>query len=230
MKYFKTALAAVAVVAALAVSLSSCSMSDDSYDYPNPNALVTIKTAESGETYFQVNEKTTLSPVNWTNPYKREVRALLRYSEERGDGGLFSKKVKVAWIDSVRTKAAVPYSDEFKKEGGSTLALYNDWITCCEDGYLTIHFAAWFGADRKVKHIIDLGIDPVTHDLYLRHDSNGDSGYMTIGEGIIAFRIDELLKDVKDGEVLTLRWKDYQGDRSAKVKYYSRFPLSKSEK
>ena len=53
---------------------------------------------------------------------------------------------------------------------------------------------------------------------------------MTIGEGIIAFRIDELLKDVKDGEVLTLRWKDYQGDRSAKVKYYSRFPLSKSEK
>lgn len=230
MKNFKIALAVLAVVSALAASLTSCSKMDDTYPYyPNPNALVTIKTTDSGTTYFQVDEKTTFEPVNWKNPYKREVRALLQYSEEPGDGGVFSKKVKVAWIDSVRTKNAVVYDEEFKKGNSVGLYIYEkDWLTCCEDGYLTIHFAAWFGSDytnERHVHYIDLAIDPETHDLYLKHDDNGDAGAMQPADGVIAFKIDDLLKDVKDGQELTLHWKDYDGDKTAKVKYYSRFAL-----
>ncbi len=63
MKNFKIALAVLAAVSALAMSLSSCSK-DDGHYYPVYNGFVTIKTAESGETYFQVNEKTTLEPTN----------------------------------------------------------------------------------------------------------------------------------------------------------------------
>ncbi len=228
MKNFKFAIVAALTLAAL---LSSCAKGDDAYLFPSPNALVTIKTAESGETYFQLDEKTTLEPVNWTNPYKREVRALLSYSEEAGDGGLFSKKVKVAWIDSVRTKDAVVYDEEFKKGNSVALSIYPDWITCCEDGYLTIHFAAWFGQDyaqSRVVHYIDLAVDPETHDLYLRHDDNGDNaGTKFPGEGVVAFRLDKLMKDVKDGQEVTLHWKNYEGDVTSKVKYYSRFPLTK---
>lgn len=228
MKNFKFAILAALTLAAL---LSSCSKGDKGYLFPSPNALVTIKTAESGETYFQLDEKTTLEPVNWTNPYKREVRALLCYSEESGDGGLFSKKVKVAWIDSVRTKDAVVYDEEFKKGNSVALSIYPDWITCCEDGYLTIHFAAWFGQDyaqNRVVHYIDLAVDPETNDLYLRHDDKGDNaGSKFPGECVVAFRLDKLMKDVKDGQELTLHWKNYDGDVTSKLRYYSRFPLTK---
>ena len=225
MKNFKIALAVLATMAALTASLSSCSKDDGKYVYPGPNALVTIKTTESGTNYFQLDEKTTLEPKGWTNPYKREVRALLKYSELPEASDLFSKKVTVEWIDSVRTKSAVPYDEEFTKGNSVPIALYNDWVTCLEDGYLTLHFAAWFGQGGKIVHNIDLAVDPENHDLYLRHDNNGDDGYGAPGEGVIAFKIDDLLKDVSDGQELTLHWKDSEGDKTAKVKYLSRFAL-----
>lgn len=223
MKNFKIVLAVLAAVSALAMSLSSCSKDDGPY-YPFYNGLVTIKTTDSGVTYFQLDEKTTLEPTNWKNPYKREVRALLQYSEEPGDAGVFSKKVKVAFIDSVRTKNAVPYDEEFKKGNSVAIALYDDWVTCLEDGYLTIHFAALFGQGSKIVHNVDLAVDPETFDLYLKHDNNGDTGYVP-GDGVIAFKIDDLMKDVADGQELTLHWKDSEGDKTAKVKYLSRFAL-----
>lgn len=226
MKNFKIALAVLAVVSAFAMSLASCSKMDDgTYVYPGPNALVTIKTTDSGVTYFQLDEKTTLEPKGWVNPYKREVRALLRYSEDQEASSMFTKKVKVEWLDSVRTKNAVVYDEEYGKKNNVTIALYNDWITCCEDGYLTLHFAIWVGQGDRIVHTIDLAVDHETHDLYLRHDNNGDDGYGAPAEGVIAFKIDDLLKDVKDGQELTLHWKDYDGDKTAKVKYYSRFAL-----
>ena len=104
------------------------------------------------------------------------------------------------------------------------IELYNDWVTCLEDGYLTIHFAALFGRGSKIVHIVDLAVDPKTLDLYLKHDNNGDNGYVP-GEGVIAFKIDDLLKDVKDGQELTLHWKGSEGEKTAKVKYLSRFAL-----
>ncbi len=230
MKNFRITLAIAAAAAAMTASLSSCSKLDDNINdasYWGPNALVTIKTTESGTDYFQLDEKTTLEPEGWTNPYKREVRALLKYSKLSESSDLFSKKVAVVWIDSVRTKSAVPYDEEFKKGNNVAVALYNDWITCCEDGYLTLHFAAWFGRDGKVVHYMDLAVDPETHDLYLRHDDNGDNVNVALGEGVIAFKIDDLLADVKDGQELTLHWKASNGEQSAKVKYYSRFSLTK---
>ena len=223
MKNFKIALAVLAAVSALAMSLSSCSKDNGPY-YPVYNGLVTIKTTDSGVTYFQLDKKTTLEPTNWKNPYKREVRALLQYSEEPGEDGLFSKKIKVAWIDSVRTKSAVSYDNEFMKGNNAPIELYNDWVTCLEDGYLTIHFAALFGRGGKIVHIVDLAVDPKTLDLYLKHDNNGDNEYIP-GEGVIAFKIDDLLKDVKDGQELTLHWKGSEGEKTAKVKYLSRFAL-----
>ena len=73
MKNFRFKLAALAFTATLmASSVSSCSVGDNgiSYDDIRPKAIVTVKTLESGETYFQVDEKTTLLPVDWKNPYK----------------------------------------------------------------------------------------------------------------------------------------------------------------
>lgn len=232
MKNFKITLALAAAVSAMIASLSSCSKLDgsDNYIYA-PNAIVTVKTTSEGATYFQLDEKTTLEPAGWTNPYKREVRALLRYAEESEPSALFSKKVRVDRIDTIRTKNAVPYDDEFRKGADDgRWDLYGDWLTVCEDGYLSLHFVADWGQDRKLVHYINLGIDAEKHDLYLRHDRNGDDGYGVPAEGFIAFRIDELLPDVKDGDELTLHWTGYDGERTAKIKYLGRFALPQPEK
>lgn len=233
MKNFKFGLAAASVIAALTFSVSSCSTGDDVWLQPKPNAIVTIKTTDSGNSYFQLDKKTTLDPVNWNNPYKREVRAFLIYSEEPGDAGVFSKKVKVEWIDSVRTKNAVLYDEEFGAKKNDGLTLYNDWFVGCEDGYLTLHFAAWFGIGKNITHIIELAVNPETRDLYLRHDDNGDNTLpMTPGDGVISFKLDELLKDAKEGDTLTLHWKEYGGmdgvAKTVEFKYSPRFSLSEN--
>ena len=56
MKNFKIALAVLAAVSALAMSLSSCSKDNGPY-YPVYNGLVTIKTTDSGVTYFQLDKR-----------------------------------------------------------------------------------------------------------------------------------------------------------------------------
>ncbi len=231
MKNFRFKRTALAFAAMLMLFVaSSCSFDDDSYDRYNslPNAIVTVKTLESGQTYFQVDGKTTLLPVDWKNPYKGETRALLRYEElSDGNSGQFSKSVNVVWIDSVLTKKAVICTDEFKKGADDPIELVGDWLTVCEDGYLTLHFAAWWGVDNRKPHYVNLGIDPATRNLYLRHDVNGDVANCRPAEGIVAFKIDELLTDVKDSDELTLHWTASDGEKKATIKYSGRFELSR---
>ncbi len=232
MKNFRFKFAALAFAAALTVPVvSSCSLDDSSYDIDpsRPDAIVTVKTLESGETYFQVDGKTTLLPVDWKNPYKGETRALLRFEElPDANSGSFSKSVRVVWIDSVLTKKAVLYTEEFKKGADDPIELIGDWLTICEDGYLTLHFAAWWGADNKKPHYVNLGIDQATRNLYLRHDVNGDVANCRPAEGIVSFKIDELLTDAKDGDEMTLHWTATGGEKKeAKLKYSGRFELSR---
>jgi len=232
MKNFRLKFAVSAYFAILMASVvSSCSVADNdtSYDYLRPKAIVTVKTLDSGETYLQVDEKTTLLPVDWKNPYKGETRALVNYDElSEANNGPFTHSVRINWIDSVLTKKAVLYTDEFKKGADDQVELIPDWLTNCEDGYLTIHFATWWGPDNKKPHYINLGIDPKTRDLYLRHDRNGDEADCRLAEGIVSFKIDELLTDANDGDELTLQWTAFDGEKkSVKLKYSGRFELAK---
>jgi hypothetical protein len=229
LKNFKFLLAALLVLPAAATSCSN--MDSDFADFTlNPDALVTVKTTDDGQSYFQVDSLTTLEPTAWTNGYGKEVRALLKYSETSKKSDRFSRTVKVQWIDSVRTKSPVLYDEEFKKVEGASVTIYDDWLTVCEDGYLSLHIAAWWGRSRNIQHYIDLGVDPQTNDLYLRHNSNGDVTDLTIAESFVAFKLDDVLTDVKAGDLLTLHWQDYNGERTVKFKYSPRFTLPDSSK
>ena len=58
-----------ALVASVAIfSLQSCNKDDDDYDYSLlfPNALVTVKTDANDTFFLQLDDKTTLLPVNVT--------------------------------------------------------------------------------------------------------------------------------------------------------------------
>lgn len=184
------------------------------------NALVTVKTHESGTVYFQLDETTTLQPVSWNNTFGKEVRALLYYQELAQDSELFTKVVKVNQIDSVRTKKAFSLSFHNPVEGKdySPIELIDDWVTVCEDGYMNVHYAAQFGDDRS-KHELSLGIHPdKPYDLYLSLDRKGDSG-TTWYDDIVAFDITELIP-CEEGEVvsLTLHWDSNDGAKTLKFK------------
>ena len=59
------------------------------------DAIVTVKSSQSGSTYFQLDEKNTLEPYKWTNPFRTEVRALLSFSDTKMSSDMFSKLVTV---------------------------------------------------------------------------------------------------------------------------------------
>ena len=220
-----------AVMAFMATfAVQSCSLSESDLDVNNfyPNAIVTVKTTPAGETYFQLNDETVLFPVDWKNTYKKEVRALVNYSEVTDDAknsnSSTEKQVRVNWIDSVLTKKAVSMTDQemASETGNDPVEVIDDWMTVCEDGYLTIHFASQWGED-KIMHKVTLGVNPDNpHQLCLKHDKNGDFGTYW-SDGIVAFWLGDLIPDTK-GEVvtLTMSWKSFSGSVTKEFKYKTR--------
>lgn len=226
LKNFTTALVLPFLVAALAL-VQSCSKAflDDTVIDGLPESIVTVKTASDGQTYFQLDSLTTFEPVDWENSYEREVRAFLNYSELPENSGRFSKSVRVDDIDSILTKNAVSTRNaDYIAMSDDAIEIVDDWMTCCEDGYLTIHFAAMFSG--KVVHTVALGVNPSNpKELTIKHSLNGDTS-IVLSEGIVAFRLDQIFNGaVKDGEPLTLKWKSYSGTQSVQIKYSGRYQL-----
>jgi len=186
----------------------------------NVNGLVTVKTLESGTVYFQLDEKTTLQPVSWSNVFGKEVRALLDYSELSQESELFTKVVKVNHIDSIRTKKAVSlmFRNTDETLGDQPIELIDDWMNVCEDGYMNVHFAYQCG-DDLVKHELNLGIHPdKPYDLYLWLDRKNDSGTLW-KDDLVAFDITGFIP-CEEGEVvsLTLHWNSHDGAKTLKFK------------
>ena len=115
--------------------LPSCLDDDDDVSRLYPNALVTVKEAADETVYFQLDETTTLLPVNITShPFdSKEVRALVNYEEVDDSSEEYDQAVRVNWIDSIRTKPA-PNREDNDNEYGTTVEIVSDWVTIAEDG------------------------------------------------------------------------------------------------
>ena len=88
-------LSLIAVSATLATQ--SCD-NDDDYNYHLPNAIVTVKHAESGNSsYLQLDDSTTLLPINMTtSPFgDKEVRAFTNFTYTDDDSGDYDAAVTV---------------------------------------------------------------------------------------------------------------------------------------
>ena len=199
-------------IAAALVSFSSCNKDNGpEYYITYPNALVTAKTSAEDVFYLQLDDKTTLRPVNVSkSPFgDKEVRALCYFDFVEGKPEHFDRDVKLHWIDSVRTKSTVmSFGDEDMDEevyGDEAIEIYNNWITVLEDGYLS--FCAYWG-NPNIKHSIDLVAGVDENDPYLldlRHNNLNDNIYVGAqrGNGIIAFKLNHL-PDTK-GETVKLK-------------------------
>lgn len=180
-----------------------------------PTALVTARTVDS-VFVLQLDDSTTLYPQNFKkSPYPREVRALVNYVEE----GMADNRqqVHINWIDSIRTKDAVPTMGEQNDSvyGKDPVEIVRDWVTVAENGYLTLRVRTRWGG-YGAKHYLNLltGINPENpYELELRHDAQGDvCGDM--GDALIAFNLNDLPRDTRQDVKIKLHWQSFGGEKS----------------
>ena len=207
--------------------LASCQ--DDGTD-PSllyPNALVTVKEAADETVFFQLDDNTTLLPVNITShPYdSKEVRALVNYNELDDPSQVYDKAVHVNWIDTIRTKPMAPNMGDENDNvyGNDPVEIVNDWVTIAEDGYLTLRFRTIWG-NRGITHFVNLisTDNPENpYEMEFRHDAKGDvTG--RIGDGLVAFKLDDLPDTEGETVKLKLKWESFNGPKSAEFDYRTR--------
>lgn len=224
-KLFKVFGLALLLVAG-ACSLQSCDDDDDNYHdgidpFLGANAIVTVKTDSTGLCYLQLNDSVKLLPTGMKqSPYgNKEVRALaiIRYTGENADKNF--PCVYVDRLDSIRTKMMSPAVDNMDKVyGNDPLEIVNDWSTVCEDGYLTLRFRTYFGgAATHTLRLVRTGDNTVT----LYHNANGDVRGQT-GDGLIAFRLNDLPDTKGKYKEFTLKWTSFAGEKSVTFKYKTR--------
>lgn len=221
------------VAAVMLVSSFSACDNDDTYIWyydAVPNALVTVKPVDGAGFYMQLDDSTTLHPVNMSvSPYgDKEVRALVNYAYVRSEGNDYEKrsfKVNVNWIDSILTKPAVPYpaDGDVSEYGEDPIEIVRDWVNIAEDGYLTLRFRTRWG-NNGVVHFVNLltGVNPDDpYEVEFRHNAYGDVNG-TPGDALVAFRLSDLPDTNGKTVKLTLKYKSFSGEKSIRFDYCSR--------
>ncbi len=226
MKTTKFILAAL-ILLGIIVLPSCLNDDDDDLNLLYPNALVTVKEAADETVFFQLDDNTTLLPVNiTTHPYNsKEVRALVNYNELDDPSGIYDKSVHVNWIDSIRTKPMAPNLGDQNDEvyGVDPVEIVNDWVTIAEDGYLTLRFRTIW-SHRGITHHVNLiptNNPNNPYEVEFRHDAKGDvTG--RIGDGLVAFKLDNLPDTEGETVKLKLIWESFNGAKSAEFDYRTR--------
>ncbi|GIJ94841.1 NigD1/NigD2 family lipoprotein [Capnocytophaga stomatis] len=219
MNKFKFSMYALGLFAAV-LSLQSCLKDDNIIDTLRPTAVVTVRPQSDGSFFLQLDDVTRLNPTNMKkSPFKdKEVRALVNYTKEKTDTKQKIENVHINWIDSIRTKKPVPDlgAENDAKYGNDPIEIVRDWLTVAEDGYLTLRVRTqWSRAN--VKHSINLLTGANSENPYeveLRHDAKGDVGG-PMGEALIAFNLNELPRKDAQKVKLKLKWKSFNGEKSA---------------
>lgn len=204
----------LSIILLAAIALFASCGSDDHYDPYRPTALVTVKPT-SDSFILQLNDSVRLIPGNMTqSPFgEKEVRALVNYQLQEKTADM--QRVHIIWIDSIRTKMPVASAGENDKElfGDDPVEIMRDWVTCAEDGYLTLRIRTNWGEGNKV-HYLNLLTDTNPenpYELELRHDANGDIPLRT-ADALIAFNLRQLMANAEADTVrFTLRWKSFSG-------------------
>ena len=221
----KKILIAIATISSL--SLQSCLDDDDNYAMRFPNALVTVKTDADQTVFLQLDDKTTLLPTNMTkSPYgEKEVRALVNYKEVDEPSDIYTQAVHINWIDSILTKPIAPDLGEENDTvyGTDPVEIVNDWVTIAEDGYLTLRFRTQQG-DYQTKHFVNLLLSENPENPYeveFRHNSHGNMGG-ELADALVAFDLSDLPDTQGKTVKLKLKWKSFDGDKSAEFDYCTR--------
>ena len=226
----KTIIYSIAALALFA-GLVSCEKSSGP-EFTYPNAVVTLKShPETGRFYMQLDDKTTLLPVNVEkNPYEKEVRAFVNYSETDADPKGFSKAVNLNAVDTILTKMMAPFKgsneENFRTYGQDPIEITKQaWPTVIEDGYLTVVIRTVFSGYMARPHEVNLVRGEQPGEIILCHDAKGDVYGNYWASNVVAFRLSDLgdLGEISpEGTTLTLKWNGFNGDRKETFTYIPR--------
>lgn len=228
MKASKIILATLIAVASTSAFVS-CDNNNDDYGWVDhwgfyPNALVTVKPTADGSCFLQLDDSTTLYPVNLDKaPYgDKEVRALGVIEEVKNANSAYTKSVEVYNLDSIRTKPAValPAGGKIESYGNDPVEIVKDWVNVVEDGYLTLRFRTrWDG--KGTVHYINLitGVNPNDpYEVVLAHNANGDTNGWA-GDAMVAFKLSTLPDGGRKPMKLTVRYMSYSGEKKLTFEY-----------
>lgn len=225
MKNLKFAMVAAAAILS-AATFSACDKDFTVANAPiQPDALVTVKPVDANSFYMQLDENTTLKPINMKgSPYgEGEVRALVSYVETHDNPGPYTKAVRVNWIDDILTKplAIVNAGITTQFFGDDPVEIVNDWVTIVEDGYLTLRFrtvSGMMGTTHSV-NLVSRDEDPFV--LEFCHDAKGDvSGKMV--DGLVAFDLRSLPDTNGQTVKLKIKWQSFSGPKEHEFDYCTR--------
>lgn len=194
------------------------------------NAIVTVKPLEDGGFYMQLDEQTTVYPVNMdTSPYEEKTRAFANLrmvqfpSDASSEAGIYDAAADVNWFRDILNKDMVQVpgtvTDLDGEYGKDPVDIMASWMTSVEDGYFTIHFETYsrgIGATHEVNLIQPDPDKP--YELEFRHNANGDT-YGTRVWGIAAFDLSAF--EFREGEevTFTLRWNSFGKERTHEFRY-----------
>ncbi|MGN0201704.1 MAG: hypothetical protein ACI399_02210 [Candidatus Cryptobacteroides sp.] len=181
----------MAPLLAVLLMLSSCSKADDiqmESAVSRYNMLVTVRTSDDGSAYFCLDDETTLEPVGWTNIFGKETRAILYGVLLDEPSETCTRKVMVREITEVPSfnTVSVVNPREVFFSANSPVIVYDDWLTCCEDGYLTLHLSAQCTSATSEESFSLLGDPDNPGCFYLMRDKDG-SGTKIWRDFIVAF-------------------------------------------
>lgn len=214
----------------LLVGLQSCLDDDDDTLYFSnyyANALVTVKLNADSAPYLQLDDSTTLRPVNMSrSPFgEKEVRALANIAASDEDPQGYNRAVFVNWIDSLLTKPMALNLGEEENDrtyGNDPVEIFNDWVTIAEDGYLTLRFATrWGNGKAHFVNLIPTDNPENPYEVEFRHNAYGDTdGRMD--DALVAFKLDGLPDTQGKTVKLKLKWNSFSGEKSTEFDYCTR--------
>ena len=214
----------------LVLSLPSC-LDDDGYSLDKAElGIVTVKPKGNDAYYLQLDDNTTLWPVNISKPQvSKEHRALVYFTRLSDSIPGYSHAVQLLRMDSVLTKAIAPDlgaendsiygTDPVRMHENSVWSKGGVWI---EDGYLNINFITYFGGYKK--HYLNL--IPKTdytnpYAFEFRHHAFDDPK-TTEQEGLVAFKLDGLPSTNGETVKLQLTYLSHEGEKTIELDYKSR--------
>lgn len=181
----------------------------DVADFAEYSAIVTVKQNSAGSVFFQLDDDTRLFPTNYSQPYNGMQRIMCGLREYR------QNRCDILWMDFLEKGELVEAADWNGESDGADIL--SDWMTSVEDGFLTVHYSAWWG-EGDVEHTLRLvsGKNPDNpYELWFCHDSNGDTSSGK-GDALVYFDIDSLPSTGGDYVILTLKWQNCAGELATK--------------
>lgn len=209
------------------LALFSCMDDDDNDIHVRfPNATVTVKPTGNNSFYLQLDDSTTLFPVNMATPpfgTDKEQRALINFTRVNKPSEGYSQAIHINWIDSMLTK---PMAENLGEKNDSIygidpVELVRGWVFT-EDGYLTVCFHTLFGGQKP--HFVNLIKSDNSENPYeveFRHHAYDDPEYAE-ANGIVSFKLDSLPDTEGKTVNLKIKYKSFSGDKSVEVKYNTR--------